>query len=239
VSVSAALEIEGLTAGYQGVAAVRDIDLRVEAGKVLTLLGPNGAGKTTTLLSAVGAIKPIKGAISAFGTPLKNMRIEQIARLGVSLVPDNRGIFPTITVGDHLRLARRNSPAASVDAILERFPRLAGLRNQRAGLLSGGEQQMLALAKALILMPKVLLIDEMSLGLAPIIVQALLPVIRDMANEHGMAVVLVEQHVDLALRIADDAMVLNHGRVVMNGPAADMRRNREAVERAYFGRTES
>jgi branched-chain amino acid transport system ATP-binding protein len=236
--MNAALEISGLTSGYLGVPAVRDITLSVQPGQVLAMLGPNGAGKSTILLSAVGVIAPMKGDVASFGRRLNGMRTEKVARLGVSLVPDNRGVFYSLTVADNLRLARRGSRAGDHEEVLGHFPKLDSLRRRKCGLLSGGEQQMLALAKALLTEPKVLLIDEMSLGLAPIIVQGLLPIIRDFARDRQMAVVLVEQHIDLALRVADQAIVVNHGRVVLEGTAAELRGNRDRVEAAYFGRTD-
>lgn len=225
-----------MTSGYMCVPAVRDIYLGVQPGEILALLGPNGAGKTTTLLSAIGALKPIKGTISSYGSSLDGLQLEQVARAGVSLLPDNRGMFPTLTGSEHVRICRRGASVEDVQSVLEKLPALAKLQGRKVGLLSRGEQHMLALAWALIAAPKVLLIDEMSLGLAPVIVQSLLPIVRDMARARNMAVVLVEQHIDLALRIADDAVVLNHWRIVLRGKAPNMRENREVVEDAYFGR---
>lgn len=232
-TAAVALEIDGLTTGYGGVPAVRDLNAVVREGEILALLGPNGAGKTTTLLACVGALAPMRGSITALGKPI-DKHIERNARRGVTLVPDNRGVFHRLTVSDNLRLAHRKG-GSDLDATLDHFPKLRTLMNRRCGLLSGGEQQMLALAKALLTDPKVLLVDEMSLGLAPIAVQDLLPTLRAIANQRGMAVVLVEQHIDLALSIADSAMVLHHGRVALSGSAAELRNNRESVEAAYFG----
>jgi branched-chain amino acid transport system ATP-binding protein len=232
-TATAALEIDGVTAGYGGVPAIRDMNVSVYPGEILALLGPNGAGKTTTLLTCVGALVPMSGSVRALGSPI-DKRIERNARRGVTLVPDNRGVFHKLTVADNLRLARRKG-RTSLDTTLDHFPKLRSLMNRRCGLLSGGEQQMLALAKALLTDPKVLLVDEMSLGLAPIAVQGLLPTLRAIADDHNMAIVLVEQHIDLALSIADSAMVLHHGRVALSSSAADLRQNRESVEAAYFG----
>jgi branched-chain amino acid transport system ATP-binding protein len=230
-----ALEVHGLTAGYAGVPALRDFELSLAPGEVLTLLGANGAGKTTALLAIVGAITPIAGRVTSFGEELTGRRIEEIARLGVGLVPDNRGIFFELTVAEHLRLARAPDGSAAREEALDRFPQLRPLMGRRCGLLSGGEQQMLALAKTLVSRPRVLLIDEMSLGLAPLVVQRLLPVIRELAQNKGTAVVLVEQHVELALRVSDQAMVLNRGRLTLVGRATELREDRTAVEGAYFG----
>ncbi|MGK8524921.1 ABC transporter ATP-binding protein [Nocardia asteroides] len=232
-----ALRIEGLTVGYGGVPAVRELHAQVRPGEILALLGPNGAGKTTTLLASVGALPIISGTITALGEPL-HRRVEHNARRGVILVPDSRGVFHRLSVEDNLRLARRkNSPA--LDDVLEYFPKLRTMRTRRCGTLSGGEQQMLALAKALLCAPKVLLIDELSLGLSPIAVEELLPRLRQIADDQHMAVVLVEQHIGLALSIADSAVVLHHGRAALTGPATELRERRDKVEAAYFGNLEA
>ncbi|MFD1825213.1 MULTISPECIES: ABC transporter ATP-binding protein [Mumia] len=228
-----ALELKGVTAGYGHAAAVRDLDLSVKAGEVVALLGPNGAGKTTVLLTAVGLLTPTAGEVRAFGRPLSR-KVEKSAREGVVLVPDSRAIFHDLTVRENLSLARRHR-ARDLDTVLDRLPRLAPLVNRRVGLLSGGEQQMLALAKALLARPRVLLVDELSLGLAPLAVQELLPIVRALADESWVAVLLVEQHVDLALSVADRAVVLHHGRVALSGSAAELRADRDAVRKAYFG----
>ncbi|MBL7499259.1 ATP-binding cassette domain-containing protein [Frankia sp. CNm7] len=233
----AALEISGLSAGYNGVPAVRDLSISVAQGEVLALLGPNGAGKTTTLLAAVGLLPALRGSVVALGTPLRGRRVERTARAGVSLVPAGRGVFHQLTVAENLRLARRRG-GADLDETLGHFPPLRPLLGRRCGLLSGGEQQMLALAKALLAGPRVLLVDELSLGLAPLAVRGLLPTIRALADERRMAVVLVEQHLDLALSVADRAVVLHHGRVALAGRAAELRERRDLVEAAYFGHTD-
>jgi len=227
------LELRGLSAGYGGVAAVRDLDLAVASGEVIALLGPNGAGKTTTLLAACGLVPVLAGSAHFAGQP-RSRRAEQNARAGLVLVPDNRGVFHSLSVRDNLRLAARGS---AVDKALDLFPELRRLLGRRCGLLSGGEQQMLALAKAMLAEPRVLLIDEMSLGLAPVAVQRMLPMIRAIAD-HGAGVVLVEQHIDLALSIADRALILHHGRVALTGTAAQLRADPRAVEHAYFGLSE-
>lgn len=227
------LELRGVTAGYGAAAAVRDLDLTVGAGEVVALLGPNGAGKTTTLKTAVGLIAPRSGAVVALGRPV-GRRVDRTARTGVVLVPDSRAIFPGLTVRENLKLAaRRGGPGW--ESALERLPRLRSLTGRRVGLLSGGEQQMLALAKALLCRPQVLLVDELSMGLAPVAVQELLPVVRSLADDLGVGVLLVEQHIDLALRVADRGVVLHHGRVALAAPATDLLNDRDAVHRAYFG----
>lgn len=232
-SLAPALEVTGLSAGYHGLLAVRDVSFSVAAGEVLTLLGPNGAGKSTTLLALVGAVRPVAGEVRCFGTPLGH-RTERNARAGVTLVPDDRGVFHGLSVADNLRLARN---PAGLDRVLDDFPKLRKLWSRRCGLLSGGEQQMLALAKALLQEPKVLLVDELSLGLAPRAAQELMPILRRQADDAGLAVVLVEQHVDLALSIADTAAVLHRGRIALVDDAATLSAQRHRIEDAYFGRT--
>ncbi|MEE4025806.1 ABC transporter ATP-binding protein [Gordonia sp. PKS22-38] len=229
------LSFDKVTVGHFGVPAVRELSIDVHPGEILALLGPNGAGKTTTLLSAVGALPVMSGTITAMGTPIDS-RVERNARRGVTLVPDNRGLFHRLSVTDNLRLARRKG-GTPIDVVYEYFPKLQTLRGRRCGNLSGGEQQMLALAKALLTRPSVLLIDELSMGLAPVLVQDLLPRLRAIADEQNMAVVLVEQHIDLALGIADSAVVLHHGRVALAGSARELRAGRDRVEAAYFGRS--
>jgi branched-chain amino acid transport system ATP-binding protein len=232
------LETRDLAAGYNGVPAIRGLSLAVGPGEVIALLGPNGAGKTTSLLAMVGLVPLLSGEVDVLGAPLGRRRPHQIARAGVLLVPDDRGIFYGLTVREHLRLATRKPDAAREEQVLDRFPVLRNLEGRKAGLMSGGEQQMLAIAKALLAKPKVLIIDEMSLGLAPKIVQEMLPAIRDLAKEDGIGLILVEQHIELALSIADRGVILNHGRVVLTGAAADLLRDRHLVEAAYFGADE-
>ncbi|WP_181780976.1 ABC transporter ATP-binding protein [Pseudonocardia pini] len=232
------LETRDLAAGYNGVPAIRGLSLSVAPGEVIALLGPNGAGKTTSLLAMVGLVAPLAGEVHVLGAPLGRRKPHQIAKAGVLLVPDDRGIFYGLTVREHLRLAARKADAERERQVLDRFPVLRDLEGRKAGLMSGGEQQMLAIAKALLARPKVLIIDEMSLGLAPKIVQEMLPAIRDLAKADGIGLILVEQHIELALSIADRGVILNHGRVVLTGAAADLLRDRHLVEAAYFGSDE-
>jgi branched-chain amino acid transport system ATP-binding protein len=231
------LQADAITVGYNGVPAIRDLSLTVSPGEVVALLGPNGAGKTTALLGLVGLVPLMAGSVTALGMPV-NGKPHRLARAGMLLVPDDRGIFSNLTVHDHFRLARRQADPARLERVLARFPALAKLDSRRAGLLSGGEQQMLTIAKALLAEPRLLMIDEMSLGLAPIIVQDMLPAIRDLAREEGIGLVLVEQHIELALSVADKGIILNHGRVVLQDDAAALLRNRDQVEAAYFGADE-
>jgi branched-chain amino acid transport system ATP-binding protein len=178
------------------------------------------------------------GTVTALGEQVAHKRTHQLARRGVRLVPDDRGIYFGLSVRDHLRLARRRPDHARTEAVLARFPALAGLLGRKVGLLSGGEQQMLAIATALVAEPKLLMVDEMSLGLAPVVVQRMLPAIRDLARDEGIGVLLVEQHVELALAVSDRAVVLNHGTVVLAGDAAELLAHRERLEHAYFGADE-
>ena len=229
-----ALRLTGLTAGHHGVEAVRNLHLHVEPGEVVALLGPNGAGKTTTLLTASGLLPPIAGRVEVLGQPTAGMRAHRVAQLGVAHVPEDRSLFFDLTVHENLRLGR-GSGKADVQRALGWFPALEPLLGRRAGLLSGGEQQMLAMARALAGAPKLLMVDEMSLGLAPIIVQQLLPVLRRIASDTGAGVLVVEQHVGLVLEIADRAYVLSHGDVTYDGDAAGLRADRELLERSYLG----
>jgi branched-chain amino acid transport system ATP-binding protein len=226
------LALDGVTLGYDGGAVVRDLSLSLAPGEVLALLGPNGAGKSTTLNACAGFITPMSGEVRIDGRSIAGQRPQSLARRGVAHVPEGRGVFHGLTVDEHFRLAGRDQDAQRA---LAYFPKLVELRSRRAGLLSGGEQQMLALAIALIRGPRLLLIDELSLGLAPIIVEGLLPIVREFADESRCAVVLVEQHVQLALEIADRAVVLAHGELVLEGPAARFRGNRELLIASYLG----
>jgi ABC-type branched-subunit amino acid transport system ATPase component len=231
---AAVLELEGLTTGYEDAAVVRELDLSVGEGEVVALLGANGAGKTTTLRAVSGIVDPMAGSIAFVGRDLARTSISGRARMGIAHVPENRGLFFGLSVAEHFRLGHRGE-RLDADAAYRYFPALAELRDRRCGLLSGGEQQMLAVARALARHPKLLLLDELSLGLAPLIVEALLPVVRDYANETGCGVLLVEQHIQLALGVADRGYVLSHGEVVLQDRAEALRRNRELLMASYFG----
>jgi ABC-type branched-subunit amino acid transport system ATPase component len=228
------LEIDSMHAGYDGAAVVRNLDLSVAPGEVVALLGANGAGKTTTLRAVSGIVRPLEGSITIDGQDTASISPSQVARLGVSHVPEGRGIFYGLTVAEHFRLGPRGEKL-DPEAGYRYFPALAELKNRAAGLMSGGEQQMLAVARALMRRPKLLLLDELSLGLAPVIVERLLPVVREYASEEGCAVLLVEQHVGLALDVADRAYVLSHGHVVLHRPAAELRGNHDLLLQSYLG----
>jgi branched-chain amino acid transport system ATP-binding protein len=212
----------------------RDLDLDVHEGTVFALLGPNGAGKSTLLLTLAGLLPAHGGSVTVDGAVLRNGNAVAASRAGVVLVPDNRSLFTTLTVAENLDVARRRSGPASRE-LLDTFPSLEKRWHLRAGALSGGEQQMLAMARALIQQPKVLLVDEMSMGLAPLVVEMLFDAVRQIATDHAAAVVLVEQHVNLALNVADEAAVLNRGSVVLHCAARELRGDGKRLERAYFG----
>jgi branched-chain amino acid transport system ATP-binding protein len=229
------LTCEGVDAGYtKGRPVVRGFDLKLPPGEVTALLGPNGAGKTTLLMTLAGLLPRLGGSVALDGREIRGGRAREAARRGLVLVPDDRSLFTQLTVRDNLTLARRRR-GSSVDQVLDFFPALGKRLKVAAGMLSGGEQQMLALGRAMIQDPRVLLIDELSMGLAPVIVEELLPVVRRIAEDTGAAVVLVEQHVRLALGVADRAVVLVHGATVLSGSAARLAADPGLLERAYLG----
>ena len=236
----ALLEVRGLRAGYERIPVVFGIDVDIEEGEVVALLGANGAGKTTTLRAISGMIPVLSGSVVFDGVPVTNRPAERIARAGLLHVPAGRGVFPTLTVGDTLRLAAalagisRGDVAQRLAEVEATFPRLAERSDQTAGTLSGGEQQMLALARGLITRPRLLMVDEMSQGLAPTIVAELFRVL-DRFTEQGVAVLLVEQFVSQALAIANRAYVLEKGEVSFAGSAADLAADEEFVRGSYLG----
>jgi len=234
--VSIALQCTGLTSGYSGVPALRALDLELRQGEIVTILGPNGAGKTTALLTLTGVISPIAGQVTALGEPVIGGKPHLAARRGLSLVPDDRGLIYGLSARENLIIGlRRQSRRAAVDLVLDFFDPLRSRLDVKAGLLSGGEQQMLALGRAFARKARVLMIDEMTLGLAPVIAKSILPILRRGVDELGTSVLLVEQHVDLALDVADRAYVLNRGYTELTGQAADLRGRRDLLQASYLG----
>jgi branched-chain amino acid transport system ATP-binding protein len=232
--VSDGLVCTGLTGGRGSVTVIRDLDLEVPAGRLFALLGPNGAGKTTLLLMLAGLLPRQAGSVSVDGVELRGGHARAANRAGLVLVPDDRSLFTTLTVEQNLQIASK-SGGPKAGEMIDLFPALEKRWKVTAGALSGGEQQMLAMARALIQEPKVMLVDEPSQGLAPLIVESLFETIRRVADDHGSAVVLVEQHVELALDVADEAAVLQRGRIVLQGDADDLRERHDELEHAYLG----
>jgi branched-chain amino acid transport system ATP-binding protein len=236
--VNALLQVEGLRASYGPLQALHGVDVTVDEGGVVAILGPNGAGKTTILRALCGMVHTA-GRVTFDGRNLLGLPTERIVRLGVAHVPEGRGTFPALTVEENLRLgAYVRRDAAAVAADLDRwygvFPRLADRCGQTAASLSGGEQQMLAIARALLLRPRLLLLDEPSLGLAPMVTKELYSVLGQIKREQHTTMLLVEQNANLALELADHAYVLEAGRTVLAGPAGEVRTD-EQVRRAYLG----
>ena len=228
------LALEGLTAGYDQAPVIRGLDLTVGAGEVVGLLGANGAGKTTTLRVISGLVRPLQGRLRFGGLDLAGVSPTQRARRGIVHVPEGRGIFYGLTVAEHFRLGFRGERPDEESAYAH-FPKLEELRTRRVGLLSGGEQQMLAVGRALARKPRLLLLDELSLGLAPVIVESLLPVVREYAQATDCGVLLVEQHVQLALEVADRGYVLSHGEVVLHERVEALRADRQLLIASYLG----
>jgi branched-chain amino acid transport system ATP-binding protein len=221
------LEVSGLRAGYGSAAVVRDLSLTVSPGEIVTLVGPNGAGKTTTLLTLAGELAPLAGTVIFDGNPARK-RLHQRARNGLGFVTEERSVFMGLTTLENLRVGR-----GDIDYALKLFPELADKLDRVAGLLSGGEQQMLTLGRVLSRRPRLLFVDELSLGLAPLAVDRLLAAVRSAADD-GLGVLLVEQHVDKILRIADKGIVLRRGVVEMAAPAAELRERLSDIEQSYL-----
>lgn len=230
------LDVTDLSAGYNGLPVVRGLTLTVAPGEIVALLGSNGAGKTTTLSAIAGLIKPMSGTITLAGMSTAGRSAHRLARDGVALVPEDRALFHDLTTRENLRVASvRGRAGDSEERVLEFLPELKKCLTRKAGMLSGGEQQMLAVGRALVGQPKLLIVDEMSLGLAPVVVERLLPVLKEIASQLGTAVLVVEQHVALAMDVASRAYVLAHGRVVMQGDTDVLRSSQELIEASYFG----
>ncbi len=232
------LRIEDLSVHYGGIHALQGVSFEVPEGKIVTLIGANGAGKSTTLNSIVGLVKPSSGTITLDGAPLGPLATKDIVRRGVVLAPEGRRIFPNLTTEENLALgafAREDKAGVEADErkAYELFPRLEERRRQKAGTLSGGEQQMLAVARALMSRPKLLMMDEPSLGLAPLIVKMIFDIVRTI-NAEGTTILLVEQNAKAALEIADYGYVLETGRITLSGPGKELLAD-DRVRRAYLG----
>jgi len=230
------LTIENLHAGYGTIDVLTGITLHVAAGEIVTVLGANGAGKSTTLMTICGANPARQGAITFAGKPIGNLPVHEIVRLGISQVPEGRRIFPRLTVRENLELGafqRRDDIAGDLDRVVDLFPILRERTGQLGGTLSGGEQQMLAIARALMARPKLLLLDEPSLGLAPLMVVKIFEIIRAI-NRQGTTILLVEQNANMALHIAQRGYVLETGRIVLEDSAANLMHN-EQVRKSYLG----
>jgi len=235
------LQVERLRVLYGQIAAVADVSLQVDAGEIVALLGPNGAGKSTLLRTIGGAMRPASGSVVFDGRNVTRMRGDLVARRGVALVPEGRGIFPALSVEDNLRMGgywAGDDYPERLARISEYFPILARRRRQQAGSLSGGEQQQLAIGRALMGNPRLLMLDEMSLGLAPRVVAELFGILRRI-NGDGTAVLLVEQQVPQALRLASRVYVLQRGRVVLSGSSAEVGRDAGRLSAAYLGAGEA
>ncbi|MFL5940171.1 MAG: ABC transporter ATP-binding protein [Gaiellaceae bacterium] len=233
------LELERLTVRYGGVAAVRGLDLEVRRGEIVGLIGPNGAGKSTTLHAIMGAVSVEAGDVRVAGRSVRGRAPEAIARSGVALVPEGRRIFAELTVEENLRLGlsgRRGREGAeeAVEEVYGLFPVVREFGRRQAGALSGGQQQQLAIARALVAGPELLLLDEPSLGLAPIVVGEIFRIVRELNEREGLAVLVVEQNAALALEASSRAYVLEVGKVALEGTSADLRRD-EAVRHSYLG----
>jgi branched-chain amino acid transport system ATP-binding protein len=235
-----ALEAGGLTVGYGKATVLRDLDIRVAEGTIVSLIGPNGAGKTTLLMALMGLLKP-SGTVTYFGESLASQSVEDRVARGLCLVPEQRELFGDMSIRDNLalggftrRLQRRGNGDAVLTEVYARFPRLRERRQQSANTLSGGERQMLALGRALMLRPKLLMLDEPSLGLAPLIVREIFRIIADL-RKTGVSILLVEQNARAALEIADYAYVLENGAISLQGPAQELAGNARIVD-TYIGR---
>lgn len=232
------LELKNVEAAYGNIKALKGINLSVPEGKIVTLIGANGAGKSTTMKTIMGIMKPISGDILFKGESIAGMKTHNIVKKGVVLVPEGRQILQNMSVRENLEMGayQRKDPEGikeDLSKVFERFPRLFERQNQFGGTLSGGEQQMLAIGRAVMAKPEVMLLDEPSMGLAPLVVQQIFDVIRDI-NKMGTTVLLVEQNARKALQIADYAYVMETGRIVMEGPAQEVASNPDVMA-AYLG----
>ena len=234
--MSKILEIKNLSVSYGGIEAIKNISLDVEAGSIVTLIGSNGAGKSSTLRSIAGIVKAKSGEVLFEGENILGLSPDQIVKRGVTLVPEGRRVFPNLTVAENLHVGaylRKDDIKPDLEYVYELFPRLKERSWQFAGTLSGGEQQMLAVGRAMMARPKLIMMDEPSLGLAPIVVRGIFEIIREI-NRQGITVLLIEQNANMALKIADWAYVMQTGSILMDGPGEELAANEE-VKAAYLG----
>ena len=237
--MAAILELEGVCAHYGRIQALRDVSLVVGEGEIVTIIGANGAGKSTTLMTICGIVRASIGDVRYLGQSITDVRADRLPSMGLCQVPEGRRIFPRLSVQENLDMGAffRRDPAGIEDdmrLVFRLFPILYERRKQYGGTLSGGEQQMLAIARAFMSRPKVLLLDEPSLGLSPMISQHIFRIIRNVNEERGMTILLVEQNANIALRLADRAYVMETGSVVMEDTAANLRENAD-IKKAYLG----
>ncbi len=235
--MSESLKIEGMNVSRGGKTVLHGISVEIPPGAVTTLLGPNGAGKSTMVLAVGGILKTTEGSVSLNGTNLTRLRPEQIRKAGVAIVPEGRRLLPELTVEDNMRVATyslpRDEAKKGIGYAIELFPHLETRWNAVARTLSGGEQQMVVLAQALVSRPKFMLVDELSLGLAPVVVQRLMPALQNAAQD-GVGVLLIEQFVHVALALAESAYVIEGGRIVYRGTAKELKENPEKLHSAYL-----
>ena len=230
------LQIRDLVVSYGGIEAVKGISLDVPRGKIVTLIGSNGAGKSTTLKTIAGLVKPVSGEVDFCGESIVGKPSDEIVSRGVTLVPEGRRVFPNLTVAENLRVGaylRKDNIKPDMARVYDLFPRLKEREWQLAGTLSGGEQQMLAVGRALMAKPQLIMMDEPSLGLAPLVVKGIFDIIREI-NQQGITVLLIEQNANMALKIADVAYVMQTGSIVMQGSGMELLQNEE-VKAAYLG----
>ena len=231
------LKIKDLNINYGGINAVRDVSFEVEQGSIITLVGANGAGKSSILRSIAGVVTPKSGTIEFCGEDITGISAEQVVKKGITLVPEGRRIFPDLTVLENIRIGaylRKDSLEDDIKWVYDLFPRLKERSWQMAGTLSGGEQQMLAVARALMSHPKLMMMDEPSLGLAPLIVRDIFSIIKEI-NNNGVTILLIEQNANMALKTADRGYVLETGRIKIEGTGAELLANEE-VKKAYLGK---
>ena len=234
------LELRNIHTYYGNIHALKGISIEITEGEIITLIGANGAGKSTTLMSICGIAPPRTGEILFMGQPIQSLSPNQVVDLGISQVPEGRRIFPYLTVMENLDMGAflrsdADTVKEDIDYIFSLFPILAERRNQAGGTLSGGEQQMLALSRALMARPRLLLMDEPSLGLAPIVVRRIFDIIKKINSENNTTIFLVEQNANLALKVADRGYVMETGSLVLEGPALELLDNND-VQRAYLGK---